>query len=43
MKLTSMHALIIAGGIAGPAMSLFLKKAGISSTVYEAYPYMQGI
>jgi 2-polyprenyl-6-methoxyphenol hydroxylase-like FAD-dependent oxidoreductase len=43
MKHTSIHALIIGGGIAGPALSLFLKKAGISSTVYEAYPYMQGV
>lgn len=31
------HALIIGGGIGGPALALFLKKVGISSTVYEAY------
>jgi 2-polyprenyl-6-methoxyphenol hydroxylase-like FAD-dependent oxidoreductase len=42
MKLTSI-ALIIGSGIAGRALSLFLKKVGISSTVYEAYPYMQGV
>jgi 2-polyprenyl-6-methoxyphenol hydroxylase-like FAD-dependent oxidoreductase len=42
MKPTSI-ALIIGGGIAGRALSLFLKKAGISSTVYEAYPYTQGV
>ena len=42
MKLTSI-ALIIGSGIAGGALSLFLKKAGISSTVYEAYPNMQGV
>jgi 2-polyprenyl-6-methoxyphenol hydroxylase-like FAD-dependent oxidoreductase len=43
MKETRIHALIIGSGIADPALSLFLKKAGISSTVYEAYPYMQGV
>ncbi len=31
------HVLIIGGGVAGPALALFLKKAGISSAVYEAY------
>jgi len=29
-------ALIIGGGIAGPALALFLKRAGIDATVYEA-------
>ncbi|QIS18974.1 FAD-dependent oxidoreductase [Nocardia terpenica] len=32
------HALIIGGGIAGPVTAMALQKAGISSTVYEAYP-----
>ncbi|MFI5782955.1 FAD-dependent oxidoreductase [Nocardia sp. NPDC051570] len=32
------HALIIGGGIAGTATAMALRKAGISSTVYEAYP-----
>jgi 2-polyprenyl-6-methoxyphenol hydroxylase-like FAD-dependent oxidoreductase len=32
------HVLIIGGGIAGPVLALFLKKAGIGSTVFEAYP-----
>jgi 2-polyprenyl-6-methoxyphenol hydroxylase-like FAD-dependent oxidoreductase len=37
------HVLIIGGGIGGSALALFLKKAGISSTVYEAYPYKDGV
>jgi 2-polyprenyl-6-methoxyphenol hydroxylase-like FAD-dependent oxidoreductase len=37
------HALIIGSGTTGPALSLFLKKAGISSMVYEAYPYAEGV
>jgi 2-polyprenyl-6-methoxyphenol hydroxylase-like FAD-dependent oxidoreductase len=37
------HVLIIGGGSADPARSLFLKNAGISSTVYEAYPYTEGV
>lgn len=37
------HALIAGGGIAGPALALFLNKAGIASTVYEAYPEMDDI
>lgn len=32
------HALIIGGGIAGPATAMALHKAGIDATVYEAYP-----
>ncbi|MFJ4649652.1 FAD-dependent monooxygenase [Nocardia sp. NPDC088792] len=32
------HALIIGGGIAGTTTAMALNKAGISSTVYEAYP-----
>jgi 2-polyprenyl-6-methoxyphenol hydroxylase-like FAD-dependent oxidoreductase len=35
--------LIIGGGIAGPALALFLQKAGIESVVYEAYPYKEGV
>jgi len=37
------HVLIIGGGIAGPALALFLRKAGISCTVYEAYPQSVGV
>jgi 2-polyprenyl-6-methoxyphenol hydroxylase-like FAD-dependent oxidoreductase len=37
------HVLIIGGGIGGSALALFLHKAGISSTVYEAYSYKDGI
>lgn len=32
------HAVIIGGGIAGPVVALALHKAGIRSTIYEAYP-----
>jgi 2-polyprenyl-6-methoxyphenol hydroxylase-like FAD-dependent oxidoreductase len=35
--------LIIGGGIGGLALSLFLRKAGIASTVYEAFPYKEGV
>jgi len=34
---TRKHILIIGGGIAGPLTALALHKAGISSTIYEAY------
>ncbi|HTP43539.1 MAG TPA: FAD-dependent monooxygenase, partial [Candidatus Acidoferrum sp.] len=37
MKHTS-RALIIGGGIAGPAAALFLRRAGIESQIFEAYP-----
>lgn len=37
------HILIIGGGIAGAALSLFLQKAGISCAVYEAYPYTERV
>ncbi len=30
-------ALIIGGGIAGPAVALFLKKAGLEPTVFESH------
>ncbi|GLQ88308.1 FAD-dependent oxidoreductase [Dyella flagellata] len=32
------HALVIGGGIAGPAVALALAKAGIRSTIYESHP-----
>ncbi|MEV0268235.1 NAD(P)/FAD-dependent oxidoreductase [Hamadaea sp. NPDC050747] len=32
------NALIIGGGVAGPALAMALQKAGIDSVVYEAYP-----
>ncbi len=35
--------LIIGGGIAGPALALFLKKVGITAVVYEAYAYKDGV
>jgi 2-polyprenyl-6-methoxyphenol hydroxylase-like FAD-dependent oxidoreductase len=35
---TVKHALIVGGGIAGPAVALALNKAGIRSTIYESYP-----
>jgi 2-polyprenyl-6-methoxyphenol hydroxylase-like FAD-dependent oxidoreductase len=35
--MSTRKAVIIGGGIAGPAAALALRKAGISSAVYEAY------
>jgi flavin-dependent dehydrogenase len=35
--------LIFGGGVAGPALALFPKKAGISSAVYESHPYTEGV
>jgi 2-polyprenyl-6-methoxyphenol hydroxylase-like FAD-dependent oxidoreductase len=35
------HVLIAGGGVGGPA--LFLKKAGISCAIYEAYPHTEGV
>jgi 2-polyprenyl-6-methoxyphenol hydroxylase-like FAD-dependent oxidoreductase len=32
------HAIIIGGGIGGPAVSLVLRRAGIESGIFEAYP-----
>lgn len=32
------HALVIGAGLAGPATALFLRKIGITSTIYEARP-----
>jgi len=37
------HVLIVGGGIAGPALAIFLNKAGITSTVFEAYPQTDDI
>jgi len=41
MKSQNLHVLIIGGGIAGPALELLLKKAGISSAVYEAHQSLE--
>ncbi|HVI46869.1 MAG TPA: FAD-dependent monooxygenase [Chitinophaga sp.] len=38
----SFHVLIAGGGIGGLALALFLKKAGISCCIYEAFPYKEG-
>src|SRR5437016_4331333 len=43
MKSQNLHAIIIGGGIAGPALALLLKKAGMSSTVYEAHPRLEDV
>jgi 2-polyprenyl-6-methoxyphenol hydroxylase-like FAD-dependent oxidoreductase len=37
------HALIIGGGIAGPALALFLRRIGVSCVVYEARPETEAI
>lgn len=37
------HAIIIGAGIAGPTMALFLKKAGITAAIYEAYGELSDI
>jgi len=37
------HALVIGAGIAGPALALFLKRAGIAATIYEARPELSDI
>lgn len=39
---TQLHALVIGGGIAGPLTAVALQEAGISATVYEAYPREAG-
>jgi 2-polyprenyl-6-methoxyphenol hydroxylase-like FAD-dependent oxidoreductase len=39
MTQRSRKALIIGGGIAGPATAILLKKAGFEAAVYEAWPY----
>jgi 2-polyprenyl-6-methoxyphenol hydroxylase-like FAD-dependent oxidoreductase len=43
MKSQNLHALIIGGGIAGPALALLLKKAGMSSEVYEAHQTLEEV
>jgi 2-polyprenyl-6-methoxyphenol hydroxylase-like FAD-dependent oxidoreductase len=43
MKSENLHALIIGGGIAGPALALLLKKAGMSSVVYEAHQTLEDV
>jgi 2-polyprenyl-6-methoxyphenol hydroxylase-like FAD-dependent oxidoreductase len=43
MKSQNLHVLIIGGGIAGPALALLLKKAGISSVVYEAHQSLEDV
>ncbi|UHA73211.1 FAD-dependent oxidoreductase [Paenibacillus sp. 481] len=35
------HVIIIGAGVAGVSFSLFLHRAGISSTIYESYPYFK--
>ena len=37
------RALIIGGGIAGPTLALFLKRAGIEPLVFEAYPRTEDV
>jgi 2-polyprenyl-6-methoxyphenol hydroxylase-like FAD-dependent oxidoreductase len=37
------HVLIVGGGIAGPALALFLAKAGLSAAVYEAHGASDGV
>jgi 2-polyprenyl-6-methoxyphenol hydroxylase-like FAD-dependent oxidoreductase len=43
MTRTPRKALIIGGGIAGPVIAIFLRKAGFDAAVYEAWPYATGI
>jgi len=38
-----LHVLVVGGGIAGQALSLFLKKAGLSSSIYEAHGESHGV
>jgi 2-polyprenyl-6-methoxyphenol hydroxylase-like FAD-dependent oxidoreductase len=37
------RALVIGGGIAGPALALFLKRGGIAPLVFEAYPRTEDV
>jgi len=39
----SPHVLIVGGGVAGPALALFLQKAGLSCALYEAHSYREGV
>jgi 2-polyprenyl-6-methoxyphenol hydroxylase-like FAD-dependent oxidoreductase len=43
MRTQDLHAIIVGGGIAGPALALLLKKAGMSSTVYESHLRLEDI
>jgi 2-polyprenyl-6-methoxyphenol hydroxylase-like FAD-dependent oxidoreductase len=43
MKSQNLHAIVIGGGIAGPALALLLKKAGVTSTIYEAHPRLEDV
>src|SRR5258708_4661809 len=43
MKSQNLHAIVIGGGIAGPALALLLKKAGLTSTIYEAHPRLEDV
>lgn len=43
MKSQNRHALIIGGGIAGPALALLLKKAGMSLAVHEAHQRLEDV
>ena len=42
MQKQTKKALIIGGGIAGPALALFLKRAGIEAEIYEARETPEG-
>jgi 2-polyprenyl-6-methoxyphenol hydroxylase-like FAD-dependent oxidoreductase len=37
------HVLVIGGGVAGPVLALFLKKAGLSSAVFEGDELSEGV
>jgi 2-polyprenyl-6-methoxyphenol hydroxylase-like FAD-dependent oxidoreductase len=43
MAQRSRKAIIIGAGIAGPVTAMFLKRAGIETQVFEAWPYSTGI
>lgn len=43
MKSQNLHAIVVGGGIAGPALALLLKKAGLTSTIYEAHPRLEDV
>lgn len=42
-RMSSRTAIIIGGGIAGPAVALFLDRAGVRSQIFEAYPPSDGV
>src|SRR5689334_14225901 len=35
--------LVIGGGVAGPALGVFLKRAGLTPVLYEAYSHSHGV